>query len=94
MSFTGLTIKQCFLDDVGVKNAGTCNTKSIKFLVCNKPLSLETDTDGEEHAFEYEAYGILPRPPPSLKRKLFELLFERVGTSYVFFFFVNSANFS
>ena len=82
MSFTGLTIKQCFLDDAGVKNAGKCNTKSIKFLVCNKPLSLETDTDGEERAFEYEAYSILS--PSSLKRKLFKLLFERVGTSYVF----------
>lgn len=64
MSFKGLTIKQCFLDDGGVKNARTFNTKSIKFLVCNKPLSLDTDTGGEEHAFEYEAYGILP-PPPS-----------------------------
>jgi hypothetical protein len=61
VSFKGLTIKQCFLDD-GVKNAGTCNTVSIKFLVCNKPLSLETDTGGEEHAFEYEAYAILPPP--------------------------------
>ena len=53
--------------------------KSIKFLVCNKPLSLETDTGGEEHAFEYEAYGILPPSPPSpLKRKLFKLLFLNV----------------
>jgi len=43
-----------------MKNARTSNTKIIKFLVCNKPLSLETDTGVEEHAFEYEAYLILP----------------------------------
>lgn len=43
-----------------MKNARAYNMKSIKFLVCNKPLSRETDTGGEEHAFECEAYAILP----------------------------------
>lgn len=89
MSFKGLTIKQCFLDDGGVKNARVCNTEIIKFLVCNKPLSLATDTGGEEHAFEYEAYSILPPPPQ--RESYLNFFFERVGTSYVF---VNSANFS
>lgn len=63
MSFKGLTIKQCFLDDVGVKNSRRCNKKNIKFLVSNKPLSPETDTGGEEQAFEFEVYGILPTLP-------------------------------
>jgi hypothetical protein len=47
-----------FLDDGDVKNAPVYNRRSVKFLVCNKPLSVKTGPGGEELAFEYKAYGI------------------------------------
>lgn len=84
--FKGLTIKATLLDDGEVKNARVYNTRSIKYLVCNKSLSLETDTGGAEHAFEYKAYGISP-----LHRTESFLKFLSV---YDRFCFVNSANFS
>jgi hypothetical protein len=76
-----------FLDDGEVKNARVYNTRSIKFLVCNKPLSLETDAGGEEHAFEYKAYGILLLHGRESFFKFFLSVYDRLC-------FVSSANFS
>lgn len=85
--FKGLTIKATFLDDGEVKNARVYNTRSIKFLVCSKSLSLETDTGGAEHAFEYKAYGISPLLRTESFLKFFLSVYDRLC-------FVNSANFS